>query len=117
MNHLYLIFRKKTWLTLVLSILLISIGCSTRNNKSENDQNQEHNGNYKIDQTVMWLDMNGTNVRYRFNYEVVSKIELSYGNLEALKSNTGKYLRNVLERYTYEDCVIERGLVEAAMIR
>jgi regulator of protease activity HflC (stomatin/prohibitin superfamily) len=96
---------------------LISIGCSTRNNKGENDQNQEHNGNYKIDQTVMWLDMNGTNVRYKITYEVVSKVELSYGDIEALKSSTGKYLRNVLERYTYDDCVNKRGLVEATMIR
>ncbi|MFT6501956.1 MAG: hypothetical protein ACJASQ_002081 [Crocinitomicaceae bacterium] len=117
LNRLNLIFHKNTWLLVVLSILLISIGCSTQSSEGENDQSQEHNGNYKIDQTEMWLDMNGTNVQYKFTYEVVSKIELSYGDLEALKSNTGKYLRDVLGRYTYEDCVIKRGLVEATMIR
>ncbi|NRA12209.1 MAG: hypothetical protein HRT57_09675 [Crocinitomicaceae bacterium] len=116
MNRLNLIFPKCTLLLLILSILMLSIGCTTQNSEGENDQSQDHDGNYKINQTVLWMDINGTDVQYKFSYEVVSKVELSHEDLEALKSNTEHYLRKVLDRFTYEDCVISRDLVETTMI-
>jgi hypothetical protein len=111
MNRLIKLFPFKTHHLITGILLLIIIGCSTK------DRDRDSNQKYNVAQSVKSMDKNGTSVSYKVKYDIIAKTALSNVEIDEIQLKTKWVVSDVLEFFTYEDCLFKRDSVETIIIR
>lgn len=110
MNRLIQFLSIKTTHLIAGILLLIIIGCSTKDSDQDSDQK------YDIVQSVQSMDKNGMSISYKVKYDIIAKTELSNVEIGEIQLKTKWVVSDVLKYFTYEDCLWKKDSVETIII-
>ena len=107
MSKINIFYSKKYILLTLFLILIITVGCISQNNK------QKHNKIYNIDHTIDCLDKNGLSFKYKLKYNIISKENLDYNEINEIRKNIMWIVREVVDPYMLiDECILKRDSIE-----
>jgi hypothetical protein len=110
MNRLIQFLSIKTTHLIAGILLLIIIGCSTKDSDQDSDQK------YDVVQSVQSMDKNGTNISYKVKYDIIATTELSNVEIGEIQLKTKWVVSDALKFFTFEDCLLKKDSVETIII-